>query len=365
MSKITVNEEQAIQITIDHGFEGNEFKTKIWQQRGCLSTDRTLDALIDKLKTIYHDVQVRGKGKKRKYILSNKKKQQTERQFNYKGTVLSNEDKLIDDYIFSQLVKLKTHDDMTFSAWIDKLKLHEVLNDTNIELMAKKIRDVYAGFPTIYNSYDIVNKFIQTIETRNKNIVKNAFRRLEKQNKIKVIEQHKAYTGKYETITAEEYEKINSGLRAFLKKNNIDYFYYYKANTSAIKNDRQLETIRLVNDYLYSNFKVMYIFKTFKVKILDNTIKRDITYQDFATAYIDSLLTLTINRANRRKYKESVNIWQRYYLINTLILLKLLIDVDNENIEKLFKQELSKFKKEVRQMQLEKIEEERNLFVIG
>lgn len=84
---MVVNEEEAINITIQHGYDGSEFETMAWKRRGCLIPDRTLEGLISKLLTIYSGVKFEGKGKKRTYILKDKKVEVSERKFNYKGTV--------------------------------------------------------------------------------------------------------------------------------------------------------------------------------------------------------------------------------------------------------------------------------------
>lgn len=44
--KIEVTEEQAINITIEHGYDGKEFETSTWKQRGCLKPNGTMKKLI-------------------------------------------------------------------------------------------------------------------------------------------------------------------------------------------------------------------------------------------------------------------------------------------------------------------------------
>jgi hypothetical protein len=97
----TFTEEQAIQITIDNRYDGSEFETSSWKQRGCLKPNRTLEVLISKLNTIYNHVEVEGKGKKRKYILTDKKEVVEGRKLNYKGSVPTSEDEIMKEYIYS------------------------------------------------------------------------------------------------------------------------------------------------------------------------------------------------------------------------------------------------------------------------
>lgn len=95
----------------------------VWKTRGCLSPNRTLEALTRKLKTIYEIVEVEGKGKKRKYILKDKKEVVNEREYNYKGSVPTVDDYTMKEFIFSYLINNRIKSPKTYNKWGEEFGL--------------------------------------------------------------------------------------------------------------------------------------------------------------------------------------------------------------------------------------------------
>ncbi|MBB6445624.1 hypothetical protein [Bacillus benzoevorans] len=347
IKKIEFTEEEAIRITMEHGYDGAEFNTSVWKTRGCLHPNRTLDALISKLKTIYDSVEVEGKGKKRKYILKDKKVKVSERIFNYKGTIPTLEDDIMKEFIFNHLVSYEKEFTQSYRGWA---RLIGFIGTDNfkVEEMIQKLKNVHHGFPTIYNPKEAVGKFIQTLNIRNKDVVEKSFKRLEKEGRITVSEVYnfKMNDGQIEEVDQLEYEEVQEVLKELLESKEVTYYQYTQSVTSLNKSKKMKEIIREVGNYLSEQFDIQYFFKSFKVTVLDKTIHNEISKDEFKQAYFKRLIKLSIDRQNKKDYKESLSFWKRFYLLNTLALLKYL---NVKGIEKYWDNE--------RKLQLEKTDE--------
>jgi hypothetical protein len=329
-------EEQAINITIENGYNGSEFETSTWKQRGCLKPNKTMDALISKLKTIYDHVEVTGAGKKRKYILKDKKNQVSERIFNYKGSVETEEDKIMKEYIFNNLLSYKSNFNKSYKGWAKLIGFIDT-STLPIEGMIKELKNSHYDFPVIYNPKEAVSIFLQTLNTRNNDILEKSFQRLEKEKRIKVIEVYniRYANGKYKTITQMEYNTFIEYITKYLKQYNISYYTYAQSLTSLHKSKRMKEIINNVSQYIEDHFDIDYFFKSFKISITDLTIQKEVTKNEFDAAYIKRLIRLSEHRQEKNTYKNAIIFWKRFYLYNTLTLLKYLHV--NEVNEKLFK----------------------------
>lgn len=331
--KTIFTEEEAINITIQHGYDGAEFNTKAWNNNGSLKPDRTYKGFISKLETIYSTVKVEGKGKKRKYILMDKKEQITERQYNYKGSLPTPEDELMKEYIFNNLIKYHSNQ-YTYKGWAESLNfVNPQRLDT--EKMINEIKYAHAGFPVIYNPKEVVSIFIQTLNVRNKDVIEKSFQRLEKENRIKLTEMHTfQYSDKkYDIVSKEEYEEIINELKLFLESKGITYYIYSQSLGSIHKSKKMEQLIKDVEEYLLDHFDIIKFFKRFKIEIIDSNIIQPVSKTEFNKAYFDRLLKLTQDRQQKEKYRDSLSFWRRYYLYNTLTLLRYIIGL--ENIDKL------------------------------
>lgn len=317
------NEAEVIQITIDNGYDGSEFKTVAWKERGCLKPNGTLKALTNKLETIYNHVEVTGSGKKRKYILTDKKQTITERKFNYKGTVLTPEDETMTEYIFNILLTYPDGFNKSFKGWAKLIGFIET-NSLSIDEMIKEIKNLHHNFPTIYNPKEAVSIFLQTLNNRNKNIIERSFHRLEKENRITVTEifNLKYTDGTYEIINQKEYDDIFNYIKLFLEAKGITYYNYSQSLTSIHKSKKMEQIINDVDEYLSNYFGIEYFFKSFKINVVDRASKGKITFDEFNAAYFQKLIKLTEARQNKKSYIDSIIFWKRFYLFNTFTLLK-------------------------------------------
>lgn len=322
-----INEQQAIQITIDHGYEGNEFNTAAWKKRGCLMPNRSLDGLIKKLETIYNHVKIEGKGKKRRYILKDKKDQATERKFNYKGRSETEEEKTMREYVFSQLLKVNNGKPNSFRKWGELIGLPDV-SIIKAKEYGQVIKDSVADFKQSepdfnYNSQEVVGKFINEIKIRNRSVISNSLSNLEKKNKIKV---ETVYIMDFINIGAievkkEQYEDTMQKLNKFLKEMNYSYFQYLQAVENVYKNNTDKRKIEKVQRFLKDEFHITMLYKLYKVKITDREEYRTVSKKKFNQAYVNRFVHLTKKRQQKESYATSLSFWQRFYLYNTLLML--------------------------------------------
>lgn len=314
-------EEEAIKITIKHGYDGNEFETAAWKQRGCLKTDRTYQGLISKLKTIYNNVEVTGKGKKRQYNLTGKKEVVTEREFNYKGRIVSQEDEVIKEYIFNQLIK-KDRLSYSYSVWAKELGFIDT-DTLSISEMIEKIKELHYGNNVIYNPKEIVSQFIRTLKNRNKDVIKNSFQRLQKENRINVSATYyfKMLNGETEEVTKDDYDIVQEGLKEFIESKGVSYYIYSQAVNSFHKSEKMKSIIKEAKNYLEERHEILYSFKSFKITVLNKEVKQEVSEDEFKQAYIKRLIKLTKDRQQKDTYINSISYWKRFYYLNTLALL--------------------------------------------
>ncbi|PLR99618.1 hypothetical protein [Bacillus sp. T33-2] len=344
-------EEEAIKITIENGYDGSEFNTTVWKQRGCLKPNRTLQALISKLQTIYNIVEITGTGKKRRYILTGIKDQVSDRKFNYKGSVLTVEDETMKEYIFNSLILSNNHFSQSYKSWSKYLGFIDT-NSFNIDDMIQVIKELHSGFPLIYNPKEVISVFIQTLNIRNKDVIEKSFRHLEKEGRIKVNESYniKFISGQYESINQLEYENIVEYIKGFLQSKNVTYYAYSHALTSIHKTKKMIQTINEVTEFLSDHFNIEYVFKSFGVTIIDKTIKKDVTKEQFLQAYFTRLIKLSKDRQGKQEYNNSLSFWKRFYLLNTFTLLDY---IHVNNIRDLIKTEKKLYSQKVDEYSLD------------
>lgn len=336
--KDTYNEEQVINITMEHGYDGSEFDTKAWKQRGSLKPDRSLNALISKLETIYNHVEMQGKGKKRQYILRGKKETVSDRTFNYKGSIPTKEDKLMQEYIFNNLKKFNGISN-SYNGWAKTLRFPEV-NINKFDEYEGLIKDIHYSIGVPYRAAEVVSRFIQAITIRNKDVIEKSFQRLHKENRINVIEVYNTYTddNKYEEIDDYLYEDIHTHLKTYLESKGYTFYMYSQSLTSIYKTDRDKQMIKEVEKYLIDYFGIKYFFKSYKILIVDPDYKKEVNRQDFEQAYFQRLIKLSEERQLKDNYKDTSYLWRKFYFLHTLMLMKE-VGFMTDNIDTLIKNE--------------------------
>ncbi|MGD7025174.1 hypothetical protein ACQCVK_21670 [Rossellomorea vietnamensis] len=349
MNKVnTFTEEEAINITIEQGYDGSEFNTAVWNKRGCLTTNRTLDALIRKLETIYHHVEIEGRGRKRKYILENKKEEMSELEYNYKGTVPTEEEENMKEYLFNHLLNKGVGNARPISGWIREFDLFQ-RNAFSHDVLIEEIKELHLG--VLNNSNEIVNEFINAINNYNKSIVENSFRRLGKEGRISrsISYIFKTVEGNYEEVDEARYEEATFFKKELVESHDIKYSQYIQAYFSAgHKNTRMKSIIHEVDKQMAEVFGVDYMYQAIGVSIIDDKVQKIVSEDEFDQAYFQKFINLATNRQNRKDYQETKSFWRRTYLMNTLkILLIILKDkLEIDGLEGLFHKEMKKKSKE-------------------
>ncbi|WP_309089932.1 hypothetical protein [Domibacillus sp.] len=323
-------EKEAIEITIACGYDGSEFETARWKKNGSLDpSNGTISSLIRKLKTIFNSVEVtNGRGKKRRYILIGKKAEMTERQFNYDGRPPTEEDKLMEEYIFSRLLNFNSQQ-FTITKWINSIKMFPV--ELNMNYLKEALIDELGVLPIAYPVRQIVSDFVYELNIRNKGVLDASLNRLEKKGRIEVVEK---YFAKFtvaddpQELNKEAYDDLKESVSKFLEGYNVTYYAFAKAKFSARKNRKMAAIIEEVDKHLIENHLVEYYYKEYEIKVLNKDIKREVEKQKFEAAFITRFIKLTIERQQREDYLNSKYFQKRFYLMNTLILLKALkIDI--------------------------------------
>lgn len=93
------------------------------------------------------------------------------------------------------------------------------------------------------------------------------------------------------------------------------------------------EIINLISEKLAEEFEIEYFFTSYKVEVLIPEVKQEVTHKEFTQAYTQRLIKLSTERHTREKnnYNDSLYFWRRFYLLNTLTLLKFMgVNVDKE-----------------------------------
>lgn len=250
--------------------------------------------------------------------------------------------------MFNKLVNFENKYTQSYKGW-SKLFGFPDVETFSVEEMIDEIKNLHHGFPMIYNPKEVVSEFTKTISTRNKDVIEKSFQRLEKENRIKVITIYNVHTidGEYEEVNEEEYNEIQDDIKQYVESFGITYYTYTQSVISINKSKKLKSIIRKVKNYQNENYGIDKFFKTFRVEVLDNTVQKEINKEEFINAYYKRLIQLTINRQNKDTYKNSLQFWKRFYLLNTLTLLEYLnvypVDELLEEEKKLQFEKTSKF----------------------
>lgn len=324
LEEYVFTEEEAINITKHYGYDGSEFMKAVWKKRGCLHPNRTMDSLIRKLETIYHNVEVEGKGKKRRYILTDKKDEMTELKYNYKGTVPTKEEETIKEYFYNCLVEKNREVANTYNKWGEEFNLLQPKTFSN-EMLIEKVKELHHGL--FYNPNEIVSEFINAIRNHNYALVHNSFNRLEQEGKISQSSVYifKTTEGKHEIVSKDEYEDAIAYKKDCVQELGIDYRHYILSYRSFHKNKQMENVIKKVDEQMAETFNIHYMYEMIKVKVENSKSQYEYSIQEFEQAYFNKFVQLSKNRQNREDYKNTNSFWRRTYLLNTLTLLSLIL----------------------------------------
>ncbi|MDJ0331723.1 hypothetical protein [Planococcus sp. S3-L1] len=357
IDKITLTEHEAILLTIEYGFEGNELNTKKWIKNGSLDgaidkasmeyKDRAIVALINKLKTFYDYVQVEGKGKSRRYILSGKKDEQTERVFNYTSFASSPEGKLVIEYIFNQLVEIR-EDENSISNWSRVVGL-PMVDNTSAKSAAKEMASLYSSHLGD-NTAKLINKAIDeinfTIGGRNIEIVKRVFKQLKKQKRIEAISTYyfKKLDGSVQVVNQAEYQKLKDAIKEIVEEQEVEFKSYMNARRFKNFHSKELKECNLLVKKYLTEQGIDYEFERLIVKVISDEIKMIVTKKELYRTWCDNFLDLTYKKQKSEKYQNSPYMSKEFYLLNVCLLLKsylserqlLIVESEKSNMDRRF-----------------------------
>lgn len=367
MEKVFTEEEAIWDTVFKGGYNGNEFKTKAWKERGCLKLDRTQKGLISKLETMYMEVYVSGKGKNRKYHLIEEREHVIERKFNYKGKQFKEDDKIVKEYIHFCLTLLKSNNELdrsySYKQWSEKFGLPLAKHFSLLKL-AKQLKEIHfinvQRFGIIYNSREIAGNFLKEIDGRSVTMIKNSFNLLKKEGKIKLSERYniKLLDGEYEEISFKKYYTIQEDIEELLNSNGFNYKTYIMAISNPYQTTYSRKMVQLVEDYMKDEHRAEFCFKTFKIELLEGATSVDVGYKEAIHSYFNRIIALVEQRQNRDKYKLSEEVKDRFLLYNTLQLLREIghsHDLMIHELESKLEEEMVEMKKQIDQRRADSI----------
>ncbi|MEK5148386.1 hypothetical protein MKX53_15430 [Psychrobacillus sp. FSL K6-4615] len=373
-----ITELEAILLTMTWGFEGNELNTRNWLKNGSLDgtkdketqefTDRAILGLISKLYTRYENIEVMGRGKNRKYILLDLRVTPIERKMNYKGTEITDDEQMMKEIIFNQLVsnplpKGNEKNGRSNNSWANHFGIFDSdrtkkTEDFLIETLVEQF-----GEETVYfKPKHIINGFNQAIYDLRVTAVEKAFERLQKENRIKVTMFHIAVKQKenvktkhdveFVVISQQEYDRIEQHKEMIINAMGSSIKEYRQNYIKREKTLKMRLVFSAVEEMLWNDYGVKRIYKSYSIEVLDSKTKKDTTYYSFEQFLFNRLKKLTRDRSTTVKYTNSTFYWHRFYLLNTYTILEVLekehgIDFELFQLEKeLYSDKLELFKSE-------------------
>ena len=335
-------EKAAIELLMKYGYsDGSEFETSIWKTRGCLKENHdTHKAVLRKLSCIFEEVSYEGKGKKRKYILEGLRDKPLIDEGGYNGRPATDNDYLMDEYVFNKLVEENNYPS-TYGKYAKDFGFFNTTGLYSGEAF-NMLNELHKHTHDLYNSKEILGEFVDTIKKRNSDIIEKAFKRLQGAKRIKVEEIYnfKKINGKFKVVNKETYEHIVNVFKTFLKDNEISLFQFNKIRDKKGLSELEKEVMQNA-EVILSKYNIEFYFISYQVEIIDSTIRKIVSKEDFNNAYMERLIELTKQRQERYTKKESTYFWQKYYMLNTFALLRYQ-GVSGYDLDRIILEELNK-----------------------
>lgn len=329
-----LNELEAIELTIDKGFRGEELELSCWKKKGALDGKRckvtgkykegNMIKFIRKLETLFDSVEVEGKGKKRIYILSGEKTVQSAMQDNRKFNGYDKNDYIMSKYVFNRLVAMDSKEIKSTYQWSVEVG---ALSTATITL-----QDVEDHFYDIYLGEDastVHNGFISTIKNYNRGMVEKAFKYLQHLNLIDVTEHFTAIklNGEKVAISKDTFDKFTAYKRRILNKYNVSVF-----GLKYLENSPKYADMNDELNQLYDDMGMKLVFIAQSVQLLSTATFDDVTFKVFTDAYYTQL----INKMEKRTYNEGqfLSLFNRFKAFSLLSTLSIVVK-DNARLNEL------------------------------
>ncbi|WP_427108398.1 hypothetical protein [Lysinibacillus xylanilyticus] len=319
-AKLLITEKELIELTMAYGYSGSELNNPHFLKKGYLKQNGTYDSLIKKVESICDSWNrlKKKKGQPVMYEITNlyeKANPIVDNRIN-NGKKWKREDLLMKDYIHFALSIDEVNDGKahSFNKWAELVGL-----TSKNELDEITETDIFSNLYWKKEVSKVINSFITTIITRNKAVVKNSFKLLEDENRIKVneIPIFIHLDDEVSSPSQQEYDDVDYELDKILASNNItrnDYYYnHYKQNVIRARAEVKimLEEKGLKKHFIGYQIEV--------IELLPEEQWMDM--QQFLKAFSDRLIQLTLQRENNPAYQVNY-VEKRYYIFNTLFLLR-------------------------------------------
>ena len=319
-AKLLITEKELIELTMAYGYSGSELNNPHFLEKGYLKQNGTYDSFIKKVESICESWNrlKKKKGQPVMYEITNlfeKANPITDSRIN-NGKKLTEADLLMKDYIHFALCHNEVNDGKAHSL----IQWAELFGLTTREEL-DEIADTNA-FTDLYWKNEVakvVSNFKSTIITRNRAVVLNSFKQLEKHNKIKKIEVP-FFIHLDDTVSSpsqQEFDDVNYAIDKILASKNVtrnDYYYnHFKQNVIRARAEVKI----MLEEKGLKNLFIGYKIEVFELLPEEQWEDK----QQFLKAFSDRLTQLTLERENNPAYQVNY-VEKRFYIFNTLSLLR-------------------------------------------
>lgn len=362
-------EKEAIEIAMEHGVsDGSEMESAIWKKRGCLKGD-SVESLKKKLHQVFENVEVEGKGKKRRYILTNQRETIIEKETDYKGRIRSPYDDTMKEYIFNTLLKMRNKSNFTISRWIKELGFPHSAK-FNLPAMTEEIkyyyRDPYYLEGVLYNPKQCVTKFTDEIRNRSKAAIMQQLKQLENEGRIKISEW---YMGRESTqsltfdknesnilITFEKYSDFKELEQELVEEHDgqINAYRIQNSSTKGFTSPKYKGIHEEIQPILEAYTDLEYVYITYEIEVIDKEIKVEVSKKEFIEVYYKKFVELITHRQKKEKYYGNTEqVDYRFFYFNCIVLMKLELGEPYEGFNKLVEEAISTHYEEVQNFLLD------------
>lgn len=336
-----ITEVQGVETLKRYGLSnGKELETKYYIKNNCINTGAALNTYLEKLEQIYTYARLVINPKtNRPYSgtnrlielgeLRNAVEERKDGRIN-NGRQPTEDELILDQYIFNQLLELRELKPLPYRAWATKVSLFDVSKLSDKEFLAHLENTINLLHTNTLgyskdDSIKIVKNFRNMLYKRNEDVIRRGLPRLEALGKIKTINSYHARTtkGEYKVISEGLFKQIKNEEEAILNKHDIDKRDYVLMKMQNKNRDNKYYEINtIVTNHLKTAHEILYYFEGKSIRLLDKVPYDDIGKYDMKTVYKKILLVLTIARENREGYQNTGDISKEWYTLNTFTLLK-------------------------------------------
>lgn len=303
------------------------------------------------LERFFYSVDVTGWGKSGKVILSGLKGEPTERENNYSncgGSPTRNENDILMEYFFSQLVKRVTHKDgysETYGNWGSAKWINQIeITNDNWKEFGKTLDELFGNHNVITDGIknDFKNVVRDNLNRNNRELAIGFIKKLEDRGSIEtelefvhkydeggfVVEAQKQ-AGDHPVIHQKVSEDIRIHVVADIEKVLEPFgvpFGRYKivsAFKHFAKDDNEREAVHKVNEMLFKDWGIDYLYNMIRIHVIDDSLLVEVSQSEARAAYEKRIIKLTNNRMNRKGYESTGVYTKAFYRLIMFSLLKL------------------------------------------